>query len=391
MFEYFPGNYVWNLGVVAALNSGGTIDDIDRACRPLREIAQQGSDVGTGQFLQAWSSVSADLEAAAEQDLAAGRRRSAGRKLLRAANYLCNAERMLEAGEARNTTYRHLLTLMERTFDLIDPATTRVKVPYEGTTLPAYFTSAGEGAPCVILWNGLDSTKEHMYTSGFPQELLARGISCLQVDCPGSGESLRLQGLTSRIDTEAWAAACVDYLVSRGDVPTDRIGLVGWSLGGYYVPRAAAFEKRLALAVAWGANHNWGAVQRRRLEREGENPVPHYWKHVLWVWGFDDVDRFIEFADDIHLDGVVEQITCPFLITHGENDRQIPLEYAHRSYEQAAASPKRELRIFTKEEGGAEHIGLDNLPLVVDFTADWVSETFAELQAGTIDKTGASG
>ena len=37
MFEYFPGNYVWNLGVVATLNSGGLIDEVDRACRPIKE------------------------------------------------------------------------------------------------------------------------------------------------------------------------------------------------------------------------------------------------------------------------------------------------------------------------------------------------------------------
>ena len=47
MFEYFPGNYIWNLGVVATLNSGGAIDEVDRACRPIRELAAQGSDVGT--------------------------------------------------------------------------------------------------------------------------------------------------------------------------------------------------------------------------------------------------------------------------------------------------------------------------------------------------------
>src|SRR3712207_8009884 len=47
-----------------------------------------------------------------------------------------------------------------------------------------------------------------------------------------------------------------------------RIGIAGWSLGGYYAPRAAAFEKRFALCVAWGANHNWGAVQRRRKDRK---------------------------------------------------------------------------------------------------------------------------
>jgi fermentation-respiration switch protein FrsA (DUF1100 family) len=62
---------------------------------------------------------------------------------------------------------------------------------------------------------------------------------------------------------------------------------------------------------------------------------------------------------------------------HGANDRQIPLEYAHRSYEQAVNSPERKLRIFTPAEGGAEHIGLDHLSHVSAFIADWVSDTFA--------------
>ena len=98
------------------------------------------------------------------------------------------------------------------------------------------------------------------------------------------------------------------------------------------------------------------------------------------MWGHDDLDTFIDFADDVHLDGVVEKITVPFLIAHGANDRQIPLEYAHRSYEQAVNSPKRELRVFTPEEGATEHIGLDHLPHVSTFIADWVADTFAELK-----------
>jgi pimeloyl-ACP methyl ester carboxylesterase len=57
---------------------------------------------------------------------------------------------------------------------------------------------------------------------------------------------------------------------------------------------------------------------------------------VLWVWGQDGdehhLDAFLDFADDVNLDGVVEQITVPFLIAHGANDRQIPVDYAHRSY-----------------------------------------------------------
>jgi dipeptidyl aminopeptidase/acylaminoacyl peptidase len=382
MFEYFPGNYVWNLGVVATLNTGGLIDEVDRACRPIREAAQRGSDVGTRDFMASWTAVVDDLHTQAIADEQAGHRRTAGQKYARATNYLIQAERMQSAhSPERPAIYQRCLDLMQKTFDLIDPATTRVAVPFEGSLLPAYFTRApGDGpAPCVIMWNGLDSTKEHMYLSGFPQELSARGISTLMVDCPGSGEALRFLGLTSRVETEDWAAACVDYLVGRDDVDASRIGLVGWSLGGYYAPRAAAFEKRLALCVAWGANHDWGAVQKRRLEREGENPVPHYWDHVLWVWGESDLDTFIKKAEAVNLDGVVEKITVPFLITHGENDRQIPLAYAHRSYEQAVGSPKRHLRIFTAAEGGAEHIGLDHFPHVIAYTADWIAGTFEEL------------
>jgi len=380
VFEYFPGNYVWNLSVVATLNSGGLIDEVDRACRPIREIAQRGEDAGTPDFLRAWTALTDQLVEQAEQAEKAGHLRTAGRLYARATNYLCQAERMQSASSpGRLDTYRRVLELQQKTFDLIEPNILRVAVPYDGTTLPAYFMSAGDHAPVMIMWNGFDSTKEHMYASRFPHELAARGISTLMVDCPGSGEALRLQGLTARIDTEAWASACVDHLLTRADVDPHRIGLVGWSLGGYYAPRALAFEKRLALGVAWGANHDWGAVQRARAQREGERPVPHYWEHALWVWGFDDLDDFLSFADDVNLDGVVENITAPFLICHGENDRQIPVRYAHRSYSQAVNSPKRELRIFTPGEGATEHIGLDHLEHVSVFVADWIADTFAEV------------
>ncbi|WP_028658504.1 alpha/beta hydrolase family protein [Nocardioides insulae] len=398
MYEYFPGNYVWNLGVVATLNSGGTIDEVDRACRPLRELAAQGSDVGTREFMAAWRAVADQLEEQAVEAEKAGHRRTAGQKYFRASVYVSQAERMQSAKDpSRNAEYQRSVDLLVKSFEFIDPASSKVAVPYTEngveTSLPAYFHNAstdGTPAPVMIVWNGLDSTKEMMLGSDIHHELAARGISTLMVDCGGAGEALRLQGLTARIDTEAWAAACIDWLEAREDVRADRIGLVGWSLGGYYAPRAAAFEKRLALCVAWGANHNWGAVQKRRLDREGENPVPHYWDHVLWVWGQPDVDTFIDFAEDIHLDGVVEKITVPFLIAHGENDRQIPLEYAHRSYDQAVNSPKRQLRVFTPEEGATEHIGLDHFPHVVGYISDWVSDTFAELDAGTLSAGGVA-
>ena len=192
--------------------------------------------------------------------------------------------------------------------------------------------------------------------------------------------------MTAIVESEKWAGAVVDYLEGRKDIDRDMIGVCAWSLGGYYAPRAAAFEKRFKLCVAWGANFNWGELQRRRLAREGDKPVPHYWEHVQWVWGKGSLEEFMEFAPQVTLEHVVDKITVPFLVTHGANDRQIPLEYAHAQYEGAVNSPKRELKFFTQREGGVEHVSADNVENARDYIADWISETFAELGANGVRK-----
>ncbi|UFS58789.1 alpha/beta hydrolase family protein [Subtercola endophyticus] len=381
MFEYFPGNYVWNLSVVATLNNGGFIDEVDRACKPVLQASQNGDDAGTEELYASWEAVANRLTDSARADESDGRAIAAADKYYRASLYTSQAERLQSPQwPGRNAAYQKSIDLLLKHVELSGKNLRPVEIPFEGASFPAYFVAAealdGQPAPVIIQWNGLDSTKEMMYYSGFSAELARRGISTLMVDTPGTGEALRLRGLTSRFDTEVWAAACIDVLETMPEVDPDQIGIVGWSLGGYYAPRAAAFEKRLKLVVAWGANHDWGEVQRGRLNREGENPVPHYWDHVRWVWGADSMAEFLAIADEVSLDGVVEKITVPFLITHGANDRQINVKYAQRSYDQAVNSPERALRIFADPEGGTEHISIDNMPVVSAYIADWIADTF---------------
>ncbi len=233
----------------------------------------------------------------------------------------------------------------------------------------------------MVFCNGLDSVKEMIYLS-VRDTFARRGISVLMVDQPGVGEALRLHGLHAVHDSERWAAAAVDYLETRADVDAGRLGMMGWSLGGYFAPRAACYEKRFNLCVAWGANHDWGELQRRRLAREGDRPVPHYWDHVMWVWGKDGMDDFMSFAPQVTLRGHLPEMDIPFLITHGANDRQIPIEYAYASRDQAIHSPKLELKIFTDREGGVEHVSSDNMEPSRSYIADWVAETFAAMGNG---------
>lgn len=377
LFDYFP-NYIWNLSVSIALESGGKIGEIMDMCRPIKDAAASGADAGTQAFMAEWVKMADKLSALAEEDEAKGRLYSAGDKLKRAAVYYQTAERMQGHGHpGREETYAKALDSFERGTRFAGDDVQRVEIPYEGKTLAALYTRApGEGPrPVVIYCNGLDSTKELLYFSWLPHALAKRGISCLCVDQPGTGEALRRQGLPATSESERWASKWVDWLETQPDVDAARIGMTGISLGGYYAPRAVAFEPRFASGAVWGANHDWAEVQEKRLRREGENPVPHYWAHVMWVFGAADMDDFAVKSKGMTLDGVLDRIRVPFLVTHGERDRQISLDYAHRSFNQLVSSPRTELKIFTDREGGVEHVGADNMSFGREYIADWFAET----------------
>ena len=381
MFKYFPTNYVWNLSVDLAIEMGARIGEIEEMCAPLQEAAKAPDAAGTQAFRETWVRMADKLCVLADEDKSRGRLLSAGEKLGRAASYLITAERLQAHGSpGRVALYQRVLDLFAEGARLAGGNCERVAIPYEGKHLSALYVRA-EGvqgaAPLLIQVNGLDSTKEMKVRVGLPAWLAKRGVSSLVVDQPGTGEALRLHGMTARFDSEHWASRVVDWLETRDDVDAKRIGMEGVSLGGYYCPRAVAFEPRLACGVAWGANHDWRDVQKRRLDKEGDFPVPHYWAHVCWVWGAKDIADFMRIAEDVHLDGVVERIKVPFLVTHGEKDSQIPLKWAQRTYEQLVNSPKRELKIFTDREGGVQHASFDNSINAGHYIADWVAETLA--------------
>jgi dienelactone hydrolase len=388
LFKYFPKNYVWNLSVDLAIEMGARIGEIEEMCAPLIEASNAPDAAGTKAFRATWVTMADKLKALAAEDLERGRGISAGDKLLRAATYELTAERMLGHGDpVKPKLYTDLQEIFRQGLKLTGANCEPVKIPYAGAHLSGLLVRA-EGvtgpAPLLVQVNGLDSTKEMKYFVGLPRWLAQRGVASLIVDQPGTGEALRLFDMKALYNSEVWASRIVDYLEGRPDVDPKRIGLEGVSLGGYYCPRAVAFEPRFALGVAWGANHDWRDVQKQRLQREGNFPVPHYWEHVRWVWGGTTIEEFMKIAENVHLDGVLDRIRVPFLVTHGELDSQIPVKWAHRTYEQLTNSPKRELKIFTAREGGVQHSSFDNSANAGAYIADWVAETLgARTTTGT--------
>lgn len=379
MFRYFPKNYVWNLSVDLAIESGARMGEIEEMCAPLMAASEQPDAAGVQAFRETWARMADKLSGLAEEDEAQGRFLSAGEKYNRAATYYITCERLQAHGApGRTELYQRFLQTFQRGLSLSKENCERVEIPYEGKVLSALYVRA-EGvqgrAPILVQVNGLDSTKEMKYRVGLPLWLAKRGVSSLLVDQPGTGEALRLHDMKARYDSEHWASRIVDWLETREDVDTKRIGMEGVSLGGYFCPRAVAFEPRFACGVVWGANHDWRDVQKRRLDREGSLPVPHYWEHVRWVWGGKDIEEFMAIAENVHLDGILDRIKVPFLVTHGEKDSQIPLKWAQRTYDQLINSPKRELKIFTERMGGIQHSSFDNPVNAGQYIADWVAET----------------
>jgi dienelactone hydrolase len=371
MFEYFPDNYNWSLAVSLALGMGGEPSEIDSACRPLRDLARAAVDDATQQaWFDSWTAVADRLEELAARDECAGHSLSAARKRRRVAVYHLMAERMMtNLSPLKMESYQKAL-------DAFRSATSResieyLEVPYEGGRMPSLFV-AGKGTgerPCLVFFNGYDVTKEVLYLMGLG-DLTARGISVLLCDQPGSGGALRLYDLKTRFDMEVAGSACLDAMAVRPDVDGSRIAIGGISMGGYFAPRAASVDHRFAACVAWGAFHDLIGVAANLAQTHGHSAPPF---QVPWVFGMEQ-DQLRDFAPKFNLDSVIGELTCPLLVIHGESDRQVPVAQAHRSYEMATSSSRRDLKIFPKGSWGEEHCQVDDPILAIDAIGDWLEE-----------------
>ena len=376
-FEYFPGNYMWSQAMVLAFGLAGwhaaDFGDVDRVGRRLKARTPDNAA-----WHQEWDRMAREAEERAKAAQAKGRQITAAEAYLRASVYYFLGERFLSHEDpAKLAAYRSCLQCFDKGAPEIMPGIEKVTVPYEGSHLSAYLLPAASGFappyPAVVFFDGLDICKE--MTAHYARELTRRGLACLVVDGPGQGETLRLQGIPSRHDYEVPAGACVDYLEKRRDIDSSRLGVMALSMGGYYAPRCAAFEKRFKACVAWGAHYDYHAlwVERRKVMERGGTRVSAPRFHLPWVLGVETMDEAMERLRPFTLKGVASRITCPILICHGERDSIVPVENARRLYDEIP-NGRKELKIFDPEEGGAEHCQVDAIQIVTAYVSDWMRE-----------------
>ncbi|MBX9740800.1 MAG: alpha/beta hydrolase [Beijerinckiaceae bacterium] len=249
----------------------------------------------------------------------------------------------------------------------LDPPGERVLIPYQGKELAGTLRRPKGVArpPIVLMTMGLDSTKEELLT--FETNFLARGMAILAFDGPGQGEAE--YDFPIRPDYEGVVGPVIDWLIERRpDIDAERIGIWGISLGGYYAPRAAAFEKRIKACIANCGPYNWGALWDKLppLTRDAYIRRSHS----------ATAEEARQKAFGLSLEGVAEHIECPLFVIAGGLDRLCPPEDAER----LAAEAKGPTTLLVIPDGN--HVAHNRYYRYRNQSADWMAEQLSASPEG---------
>lgn len=326
---------------------------------PLTDFQEVTAGVSKwSEWCAAWSARAAVHEAIGRQALADGFKLSASQHLTTAA--VCyHFAKFVFVADVKQMREAHMKAVECRKLALphLRPAGEYVRIPFEGKSFAGILRrpSGVLRPPIVVMCMGLDSAKEEM--DSYESLFLARGLATLSFDGPGQGESE--YDIPIRGDYEVAVKAVVDWCETRTDVDASKIGLWGVSLGGYYAPRAAAFEKRAKACIALSGPYSMAAAWDTlpELTRETFRTRAHC--------ATQEAARTV--AATLSLEGVAARITCPLYIVTGKLDRVVPWQDAERLAREAAGPV--ELNVI--EDGN--HVANNRAYKYRAQSADWMA------------------
>lgn len=246
----------------------------------------------------------------------------------------------------------------------------RIEIPFRGTIIPGYLRLQKEKKrPLIIFINGMDNIKEieqHFWANLF----IEAGFNTFVFDGPGQGEMQYNMKMIP--DYEKSVIKVLDWFESNpyDEIDFNQIGIVGFSMGGYFSPLAAAYDNRVKCAVG-----NGGPAKLSLLPTGFRaNPIlkgcfPH-------ATGKNTYKESLEYLNyDITK---APSIRCPFLLFHSGNDKILPNGKQHAEIFMDWAKGEKELVYYPD----GEHVCANYLDEVIPKTIDWLSKQFSHQGTG---------
>ena len=362
-------------------------------------LSKQIEDGNFESAFQAFQRAGDEARGIAEESASQGHKESARQAYLWAQNFYDSSTYFVENSKDPGRflpTWELLYDCWLKALPFFQPPIEPVSIPYEDTELHGFFfkgPSTSSSRPLLILINGSDGSLLDMWAWG-GAGALARGYDCLTFDGPGQGYALWKQKLYFRPDWEKVITPVVDYALSRKEVDPKRIAVQGISQGGYWVPRAVAFEKRIAAAIAdpgvvdvsasWTATLPKPMLELLRAERKAEfdgymskalDPATKAdLRFRMRPYGFTSYYDTFKAVQDYNLEEVAKQIRCPMLITEPVNEAFWPGQ--SRQLYDLLASPKK-LIPFSESDGADLHCEPKGTGLRDLRVFNWLDETLA--------------
>ena len=314
-------------------------------------------------WCQKWSECGAMHEQLGEQAEAHGQYESSAYHYFHAAMaYHFGKYLFVHKPQELREAHEHVVRDYLRALPYFEVPGERVAIPYEdGITMYGVLRKPWHTSkpPVVILVPGLDSVKEELHIYG--DDFLRRGMAVLAIDGPGQGEMEFERPM--RHDFEVPIHYVVDYLEGRRDVDANCVGMMGVSLGGYYAPRAAAFEPRIKAVIANAGGYNMESHFDRlpQITRDA---------FVYRTASANETEARAK-LQAFDLQDIMQKITVPLLVIMGRKDRLIPSQDAERMVTEAG--PTAELWMF--EDGN--HVNNNIVYKHRPQQADWMREKLA--------------
>lgn len=272
-------------------------------------------------------------------------------------------------------------------FSVEKPLVELVNVPYESYALPTLKFNAENPKGDIVMHGGFDSSYEEFFAEC--EYLRENGFNVYLFEGPGQGECIRVHGAPLIIDWERPVKAVTNYFDLHDAI------LVGQSLGGFFAPRASAFDERVTKCVSIA---QFGALKMNFHDNAFVNGLVITLLNIIlygfgWLiniiyaakkgkgiaffrtyfhrMGTTNVYRLVKFLWSIDLRPIADKLTKDYLVIGGSRDTMACRAGIGRQLLLLKNARSVSSREITTHEKGADHCCCGNQIAAMDTVILW--------------------